>query len=416
MRLLYSLIYSLALVVVAHFEYMKRPIGIRKRWLSEKLGRVGLGGGDVPGGPETLWLHAVSVGEVLAAETFLKALLDRHPGLRVVVSTITDTGQRLAEERLSGTAKVIYMPFDLRVFIKRAIAAIKPTVFASMETEFWPNLLWCMKDAGVPVIVINGRISDDSYRGYRRIRFFVRGVIGAVSEFCMQDEEYRRRIVELGAPPERVTVTGSLKFDITLSSEPPSWAGLLNGPVLVVGSTHRGEDEIAVDAYCRLRQEFAGLNMVLAPRHPERFDEVEGLLRDRGVEYFRRSRLPSGGMSGTVVLLDTIGELSGVYGAADVAVVGGSFVPHGGQNPLEPAYWGKAVVCGPNMWNFPFVEDFIRQGAVARAGEGELFGVLRELLSSPEKRQEMGMRAKHILDANRGATEKAVRAFEGYLK
>jgi 3-deoxy-D-manno-octulosonic-acid transferase len=411
MRLLYSLLYAVALAFVFPFEYKKRPEGIRKRWLDEKMGHVPLGAT----GP-CIWVHAVSVGEVIAAETFIKALKEKHPKLRIVVSTITDTGQAVARERLKGLAEAVYMPFDLVFILRRAISRLRPFLFIIMETELWPNAIWSMQSAGVPVLMLNGRVSEGSFKGYRKIKFFIRRVLKAVNVFCMQDEEYAGRMTELGAPRSRVKVTGSFKFDLSLPDRKPDWGELLKGPVIVAGSTHRGEEQMLISVYERLKTKVEDLTLIIAPRHPERFDEVEGLLKEKWLKYVRRSKLEESGISGMIVILDTIGELSGVYSLADVAVIGGSFVEHGGQNPLEPAYWGKPVVCGPHMENFPFIEDFYSSGAAVLSSRETLYDVLRDLVSSPEKCKSIGGAAAELLKKNQGAVERAIEVVERYLK
>lgn len=352
---------------------------------------------------------------MLAAETFIKALKKKHPGLRVVVSTITDTGQKVALSRLDGIAETVYMPFDLGFIMKRAVSELRPAVFIIMETEIWPNAIWCMKRRGVPVAMLNGRISEGSFRGYRKIGFFMRKVLKAVDEVCMQDEEYARRIVAIGAPKDKVRVTGSFKFDISFSGDKPSWSGLIEGPVIVAGSTHHDEESLMLSVYERLKRDFENLNLVIAPRHPERFDEVEELIKGKGMPYVRRTKMRDSGVSGSVVLLDTIGELSGVYALSDIAVMGGSFIKHGGQNPLEPAYWGKPVVCGPHMENFPFVREFYDAGAAVESSRETLYEALKSLLGSSEKRRAIGDAATELLRKNRGAVDRAIAVVEGYL-
>jgi 3-deoxy-D-manno-octulosonic-acid transferase len=411
MRLIYSLLYAVALAFVFPFEYRKRPGDIRRRWFEEKMGRMPLGANS-----PCIWVHAVSVGEVIAAETFIKAFKEKHPKLRVVVSTITDTGQAVARERLKGLAEAVYMPFDLGFILRRAIFRLRPFLFIIMETELWPNAIWSMQSAGVPVLMLNGRVSESSFKNYRKIRFFIGRVLRAVNVFCMQDEEYAGRITELGAPQSRVKVTGSFKFDLSLPDQKPEWGTLVKGPVIVAGSTHRGEEQLLISVYERLKTEVEDLTLVIAPRHPERFDEVEGLLKEKWVNYVRRSKLENSEISGGVVILDTIGELSGVYSLADVAVIGGSFIEHGGQNPLEPAYWGKPVVCGPHMENFPFIKDFYNKGAAVLSSRETLYDVLRDLVLFPEKRKSIGGAAAELLKKNQGAVEKAIGIVERYLK
>jgi 3-deoxy-D-manno-octulosonic-acid transferase len=415
---IYNLIYGAALAFVLPFEYRKRPAVIRKMWLAEKFGDIekqyvppseGWTSCRIP----TLWVHAVSVGEVIAASAFINEFKQKHPEYRIVVSTITDTGHKVARERLGGLAGVIYMPFDLPFALRRAISRVRPSVFVIIETEIWPNTFRTFREVGIPVVLLNGRLSEKAFAGYRRIRHFMKKVLEGVSLFCMQNEVYAKRITEIGADKSKVMVTGSFKFDIKLEDKKLDWTDCLSGPVVVAGSTHRGEDELLVSVYKRLKEDFGGLNFIITPRHPERFDEVEGILKSAGVPYFRRS-LISGEMDirGAAVLLDTVGELSSVYGAADVAVIGGSFIKHGGQNFLEPAYWGKPVVCGPSMENFPFVREFYDEGAAIETDNEGLYIVLKDLLSSPEKRRLVGEKAINLLNSNQGAVQKAVAALE----
>jgi 3-deoxy-D-manno-octulosonic-acid transferase len=405
MHPLYTVLYGAAHVFLLPFEYKKRPKDVRGRWLAEKLGDFKL---RQSAGP-AIWLHAVSVGETVASVPFLRALKQKRPDLQVIVSTITDTGQAVARQRLGDIARIIYLPLDVPSALNRAIRSLRPNIFVVMETEIWPNLFRCMKRAGVPVAMLNGRISEKSFKGYLKIRPIVKKVLEDVDVFLMQDNAYASRIISLGAEEEKVINTGSLKYDIQVKREEMDWLKYLGSPVVVVGSTHQGEDVHIVRMFMGLREEFPRLTMVLAPRHPERFDDVEALIRAEGAPCVRRSRLSEAQRGeGAVILLDTVGELSTVYRAADVAVMGGSFVRHGGQNPLEPAAWGKPVVCGPHMWNFPFIEEFYREGAAAKADESSLEESVRELLLSPEKAVEIGRRAKDLIDRNRGAVERAV--------
>jgi 3-deoxy-D-manno-octulosonic-acid transferase len=412
MHLLYSLIYVIALGFLLPFEYLKRPKGLRKRWLRERFGEPPASDGGAP----CIWVHAVSVGEVLAAVPFIKGLKARHPGLRLVVSTVTDTGQKVARGSLGDIAEAIYLPFDMASVLDNAVSRLNPVMAITIETEIWPNLFRSLRKRGVPVVVLNGRISDSSFRGYRKIRFFIRRVLRDVDVFCMQDETYARRIIELGVEEKKVRITGNFKFDIKVPLDIPGWSARLSQPVIVGGSTHRGEEELLVAAYARLREEFSGLTLILAPRHPERSEEVQHMLRAKGIDFVLRSSLPEGGIAGSVVLLDTVGELASVYGISDVAVVGGSFIEHGGQNPLEPAFWGKPVICGPHMENFPFMEEFYAAGAALSVGREGLQGVLRDLLGSPEKRGAMGRAGRELVMKNRGAVERALGVVEGALK
>jgi 3-deoxy-D-manno-octulosonic-acid transferase len=455
MLFLYSLLYSVALFFVFPFEYRKRPRHVRRRWLTEKFGgladlersvaaeraspyslrgediwgeeeqmgegqghdEAGAAAGDSASGP-LMWLHAVSVGEVMASVPFLRALKEKHPELRVMVSTITDTGQQVARERLKTLAeRVIYMPFDLPVFLNRAIRTHRPSILAVMETEIWPGAFRSMKSHGIPVLMLNGRISEKSFRGYRKIRPFMKRVLRNVDLVCVQDETYAHRVKDLGADNYKVAITGSFKFDINVKHDEIAWARALRGPVLIAGSTHRGEEGLIVDAFKKVGAEVPEAGLIVAPRHPERFDEVEELVRTAALPCLRRTELTGREtLKGAVVLLDTVGELSSLYRVADVAVMGGSFIDHGGQNPLEPAAFGVPVVCGPSMQNFPFVDELYREGAAVETDEHRLSEIILSLLGSPEKREEMGRKAREIVERNRGAVERTVKLVEPFVR
>jgi 3-deoxy-D-manno-octulosonic-acid transferase len=438
MYLFYTLLYSLVVIALLPFEYQKRPAGSRKRWLRERLGYVeGCSGG---GYASVVWVHAVSVGEVIAAVPFVRRLKEKHPSIGVVLSTVTDTGQKVAGDRLSDAACICYAPFDLAPALRRFIGRVRPSFFITIETELWPNTFRVFRKKGIPVFVMNGRVSDRSFRGYRNIRFFMRDVLSAVTMFCMQSAVYAERIKILGAAHDRVMVTGNFKFDTIPADTPLSWAGYLETPVILAGSTHEGEEGIILSAYELLKGDFPGMVLILAPRHPERFAKVEEMVKERGLPCIRRSELSlsfstdersagkrretEGGkevaergreVSGEIVILDTVGELASTYSFCDIAVIGGSFLRHGGQNPLEPAFWSKPVVCGPHMENFPFIGEFYREGAAVESGPEGLPHVLRELLLSAEKRSEMGRKAKALYYRKAGAVRKALEVLERYL-
>ena len=440
MYTLYSLLYLAALSLLFPFEYLKRPKSLRKKWLREKLGFIKADTSPVEantpafkadGKSQTVWLHAVSVGEVNASVPFLRAMTARYPSLGIVVSTITDTGQKVASERLSDIAKIIYLPFDAGFSLKRAIRRIRPVIFISFETEIWPNTFRLMREAGAPVAILNGRISEKSYSGYKKISFFLKRVFDNVSLFCMQDELYAERAVGLGASKEKVQVTGNFKFDINALGGKPEWADTISGPVIIAGSTHRGEEELILGVYLRLKEEFPTLNLILAPRHPARFREVEELIASKrihplskGIQVVKRSgmsenqsnKAAGGSLKGSVLLLDVMGELFSAYSISDIAIIGGSFIEHGGQNPLEPAYWGKPILCGPHMENFPFVEEFFREGGALSITKDKLYQVLGELLKNPDRRHSIGKKAKELCGKNAGAVEKTINALSAYLK
>jgi len=427
MFFIYSFLYLLATTLLLPFEYAKRPAGLRRRWLKEKLGFI-----DLPSvtlhGSTLIWIHAVSMGEVLSATAFIREIKRRYPAVRIILSTITDTGQRVAQERVSDVADVVYLPFDLGCILKKVIRRIKPDAFITIETELWPNIFRLLHRKRIPILVMNGRLSDNSFKGYKRIRFFMRGILRCVSMFCMQDETYAERIRDLGAEPARVAVTGNFKFDTRPENRSLEWPGLLKGRfIILAGSTHEGEEESIVSAVKRLGSEIPGLTLILAPRHPERFTVVEERTKASGLPCARSSELArwsragcrgiaenresAGGslFSGTsVVILDSIGELATLYGDCDIAVIGGSFIGHGGHNPLEPAFWGKPVLCGPHMENFPFVREFYRKGAAQGTDAEGLSDALRDLIRSPEKRKAMGEKAKALYHEKAGAVDRAI--------
>ncbi len=421
--MLYSAVYTLALVFLLPFEYLKRAGKLRKRWLRERFGIYNKENPNLnPQSSNTLkgpvWIHAVSVGEVIASVSLIKNIKQRYPSLDIIISTVTDTGQKVARDRVGAYAQIIYVPFDLPFAVTNALHHIRPSAFIIMETELWPHIIRILKESNVPVVLMNGRLSERSYKRYKKVVFFIREVLHDISLLCVQDDIYAERFRSLGAEPGRIKVIGSLKFDTRPSSAVPEWTGVLCGPVIIAGSTHETEEAVVLDAFLRLKSDFPRLNLIIAPRHPERFKAVEELVMKKGLEYVKRSDLGRGEekISGFVVVLDVMGELSSVYGTADIAVIGGSFIEHGGQNPLEPAFWGKAVVCGPHMENFPFIGEFYSKGGAVMAEAPLLYNILKELLDSPEQIRHMGSIAKDLYVKNAGATERAMEIIEEILK
>jgi len=426
MYLAYSILYLIALLFLFPFEYLKRPKELRKRWIRERFGlyKTTLQHSNTP--VPSVWIHAVSVGEVIAAVPLIKKIKERHPAAEVIVSTVTDTGQKVARERIGDIARIVYVPFDLPFTTDSAFKKIKPSLFIIMETELWPNVIGILGRSGVPVLLMNGRISERSFGGYKKLRFFIKDVLKNVSIFCMQNELYAERIKELGAEPDKIKAIGNFKFDTRPSSTVPEWTKIVKGEgsrvkgqgfTIIAGSTHRTEEDLIIDAYIKLRADFPQLNLIVAPRHPERFREVEELIKKKGIKYLKRSDVTGHGsqVTGVVILLDVIGELSSVYSACDVAIMGGSFIEHGGQNPLEPAYWGKAIVCGPHMENFPFIDDFYRGGGALKVDSDNLYESLKSLLASPEKISSIGKAAKGFYEKNAGATDRAMEIIGRYL-
>ena len=411
MYALYSIALRLLLVAYLPFFLLRRRRAGYAASLGQRLGRLGPGLPPEPRG----WVHAVSVGEAAAAVPLVEGIRRRWPEVSIVMSTITPTGARIVTERLPGVAVHRYFPVDLPAPVRRALDAAAPRFFIAIETELWPNFLRALGRRGIPAMIANGRISDRSFHRYHRVRWLMRRVLADVRVFAMQSEEDARRIVALGAPRDRVVVTGNLKNDLVPEERESEavWRVRLGlergGRLWIAGSTHRGEEALVLDAFLHVRARVPELALLVAPRHPERGAEVEELVRARGLGTVRRSRLPeSGAASGSVVILDTVGELADLYRLADVVFVGGSLVPIGGHNVLEPAMRGKPVLFGPHTSNF-------REGAelLQRSGGGLLVKdgaeLERELLRFLEDRDLARRAAAAARDAFAGR-EGAVRA------
>jgi 3-deoxy-D-manno-octulosonic-acid transferase len=407
MYALYSAVLGVGLLAYLPAFLARRRRAGYGRDLAQRLGRVGDG---LPPEPRC-WIHAVSVGESAAAVPLVEGIHRRWPELGIVVSTITPTGARIVAERLAGTAAHRYFPIDLPGPVRRALDAARPRFFIAIETELWPNFLRALARRRIPAMIANGRISDRSFRRYRWVRGLMRRVLADVSVFAMQTEEDARRIIALGAPPSRVVVTGNLKTDLVpdAGDATSAWRERLRlGPdarVWIAGSTHRGEEAIVLDAFLRARTRCPDLALLLAPRHPERAGEVEELIRERGLAAARRSRLPAGGAPGPVVILDTVGELAALYALAEVVFVGGSLVPIGGHNVLEPAMHGKPVLVGPHMSNFREGSELLQRsggGLVVKDGP-ELEREVTRLLEDHDLARRMGEAARRAFAGRQGA-------------
>jgi 3-deoxy-D-manno-octulosonic-acid transferase len=377
-------------------------------------------------GDDSIWIHAVSVGEVLTARALLPELRERYPRLRIFLSTTTITGQHIARGNLQYVDEVFYFPFDLRFIVRRTLRLVRPKLFIVMETEIWPNLLRACREAGVRTVLVNGRISSRSYPRYRVGRVFFRRVLSNVDRFCMQSAESARRIIDIGADPARVTVTGSLKFDsLEIPGAPSPAAAADRGPnrvlryfriaadrpVVMAASTLKGEEEPVLEAFQRIRATRSNALLIIAPRKPERFDEVERMARRAGWNVARRKELRvDSEPRNDVVILDTIGELAQLYQIGTVVFVGGSLVDAGGHNILEPAVFGKPIVFGPHMENFAEIaQAFLDQGAAVQVRNGrDLETVLLELLNDPVRRASLGAAARALVEANRGARAKSL--------
>ncbi len=370
------------------------------------------------GARPSIWVHAVSVGEVLAAKPLLKALAQAHPDTPLALSTITPGGFHVASKELNGRHVVVFLPLDLQLCVRRALDALRPKALFLMESELWPVLIRLTHAAGVPVAVVNGRISPRAFGRYRLVRPWLPGLWRRVSLFLMQSQADADRLLALGAPPERVRVVGSLKWDASLGSRPVPQqvrevAGRLGltaaAPVLVAGSTHRGEEDAVLGAFRALRSHHPQARLIVAPRHLERLGEVEGLIRGAGFAGRRLSE-PGTAAPWDVGLVDTFGQLPLYYALATAAFIGGSLIPHGGQNPLEATSLGRPVVFGPHMHNFEAIaHQLLAHHAARQAADGaELTEILQELLSRPEDAQAMGQRSQELTERFQGATQRTL--------
>lgn len=424
MYLLYSLLLTLAiLALLPVFLLSALRHGKYLAGLGERLGNVP----EVDaGGREVIWLHCVSVGETQAARPLARALVERFPSHALVVSTTTLTGQRLAREVFrEDAAAIFYFPFDWAWSVRRTLGRIKPSVVLVMETELWPRFLRECRRRAVPVALVNGRISEKSFERYRRLGGFIKSVVGALALALMQTESDAERIRALGLESARVRVSGNLKFDADTDTSEQAVTGLLRErfafddarPLIVAASTHAPEESITLEAFQQTRAAFdwdRRPRLVVAPRHPERFNEVAALIEASGLLWARRSSAPrDNDRVCDVVLLDSIGELRGVYPLAALVFVGGSIAPNGGHNVLEPAAAARCIVTGAHTFNFTSImRDFLARDALIqlpalhdRDAPAALAQIFRELLNTDERRRRTGERARAALLENRGATE-----------
>jgi 3-deoxy-D-manno-octulosonic-acid transferase len=367
------------------------------------------------GARKCIWIHAVSVGEVLAISELARSIRSELSDHRLVISTTTDSGQQLAASRF-GSENVFYFPLDFGFAVRRWFAVLKPDLVILGETEFWPNFLRVAADEEARVVVVNARISDRSLRGYRRWRVLLSKVLRPVDLFLAQTPEDARRLIEIGAPRERVRVTGNLKFDVPapragdiVSQLRTALENSQAGPILVCGSTLAGEEGILVSAFQEVAKRYPETVMLLAPRHPERFEEVARLLATNRVPFRKRSGWQGEPLNGSILLVDSIGELAGLYALADVAFVGGSLVRAGGHNIIEPAQHSVPVLVGEHTENFRDIVNFFRdRDAVRVVTPDRLSATFLALLAADGERRKLGQRAAGVVESQRGATQRTL--------
>ncbi len=424
MAYLLNLVYLLVLIVAAPWLVYAaiRKGKYREGFAAKFLGRVPVRVGT----ERCIWLHAVSVGEVNLLGPLLARLEQQHPDWVCMISTTTMTGFDLAKKKYAPRT-VFYCPLDFSWAVRKTMKRVRPNLLVLAELELWPNLIRAAKTQGARVAVVNGRLSDRSLRGYRRLRPFFARLLQSLDAIAAQNAEYASRFCELGAPPDRVHLTGSIKFDgaQTDRDNPKTQqlaqlAGIQPGDIVfLAGSTQEPEEEMALQVYRELATEYPALRFIVTPRHPERFEEVAALLDRSQVRWQRRSRLEEGGLDpqARVLLVDVIGELGAWWGTAQIAFVGGSMGTRGGQNMIEPAAYGAAVSFGPNTGNFRDVVALLldRDAAKAVASREELAGFVRRCLTDPPFANELGQRARQLVQEQAGAAEKTCQLLQSLM-
>jgi len=416
---LYSTLLLAALVLGAPYWIVRMATSGRYRaGLAGRLGRVPDELRAAVAGRNVIWLHAVSVGEVMAATQLIRELRAALPGWVIAVSTTTATGQRLARERLSGSP-VFYLPLDFAFVIRRYLRVLHPKTLVLMESELWPNLIDQCAREGIPVAVVNARISDRSLPRYLRLRRLWQPLLEKISLYLAQSQENADRLVRIGAPADRVQATGNLKYDVRTAKANALTESLrsnlpTDAAVIVCGSTLEGEERMLLDAWPTVLSAAPSTVMVLAPRHPDRFSIVAALIAERGfralkASEFRQQPLPV--LPGSVFLLDTIGDLASIYSLGTLAFVGGSLIPSGGHNPLEPAQFGVPVLVGPSFQNFREIVDAMQSSDAIRIVPAEaLAATIVDMLRHTSEAQSMGERGRAVFEAQSGATPRTIEA------
>ena len=413
MRHLYSAIYlSLLPIILLRLWWLGRGNpDYRRRW-QERIGRYSRTQTGIP----PIWIHAVSVGEVAAAVPLVKALRDQSHAQPILFTTTTPTGRDAVDRQFGQGVFHVYFPYDVGFIIRRFLAHHRPCALLLMETELWPNVIECCRQRNVSVFLINGRLSASSARRYRWLQPLTRRMLASLTHAAMQSAADAHRLGMLGADPAAVTVTGSLKFDVHVPASLFEEAAALrrdlglSRPLFMAGSTRIGEEARILDVYAILKRRIPSLLMILAPRHPERFAEVGELCRHCGLHTRLRSAGQVCAPDVDVLVLDTMGDLMRFYAASDVAFVGGSLVPLGGQNVLEPAAVGVPVVVGPHVFNFMEITDKLVMGGALKIADNEqaIAEIIAAWLGDSDARDQAGRRGREIIESNRGATQRVL--------
>jgi len=424
---LYNILLTLLLILVSPYLLVRSLIQKRfRKGLSQRMGFFQNLPFDRP-----IWIHAASVGEVLCSIPLLKKIKNEFPGLKIVLTTMTSTGNETAKTRLPEADEILFVPIDHPLIIRRTIEKVRPGLLLIAETELWPNLLRSCGRKDIPVVLFNGRISQKSFQRYLLLKFFFKQCLKYVSLFLMQTEEDRRRIIEIGGESQKTRTVGNLKFDQTFPSFTREAMGEMakaigfrgKEKVFIAGSTHSGEEEVLIVLYKELKKMHPHLVLILAPRHLERLEEVERILKKESLSWLRKTSLSaSAGRSDQerpeVILLDTMGELMSIYSLGTLVFVGGSLVPVGGHNPLEPLFFKKCVLLGPYMFNFQDISSRLIEagGAVQVSGKEELSLQLKRLLFNDGAREEVGEKGYQFLRKHQGATQRMFEEIRPFLK
>jgi 3-deoxy-D-manno-octulosonic-acid transferase len=421
MYFIYSLLYLIALIILLPyfiFQEIKSPKYVKS--LSQRLGFIPPNLN--PERKPSIWIHSVSVGETIAAKPVITQLRKKHPDLKIFLTTTTITGHSIAVSSRYPIDALLYFPFDFALICRRFLRILNPDLLVLMEGEIWPNILNECKKRTIKVILINGRVSPRSFKRYRVIRPLFKKVLNTIDVFCMQSEEDAKRIVDIGAEQSKVVISGNLKFDqvdFSYSREKIEELKKLfpsaeKDKIIIAGSTHQGEEEIILKAFNYLRQHYPDLKLILVPRHPERCPQIEAMAKKFQLSYIKRSELSSPGAEKkySLYLIDSIGELSILYALGYIIFVGGSLVPVGGHNILEPAFYGKPVIFGRHMDNFQFIaSQFLKYRAGFQVSNlKELITSITMLLQDQTIYNEMSRNAQKLIDKNRGAIHTTIEA------
>jgi len=424
---LYNFLLTFLLIVTVPYFLLRSLLSKRfRKALPQRMGFF-----QSPSFKRPIWVHAASVGEVLCSIPLLKKIKSEFPHFNIVLTTMTAAGNETAKSYLAETDRILFAPIDHPFIIRRTIDRIQPGILLIAETELWPNLLRSCGKKGIPIILFNGRISLKSFRSYLLFKFFFKECLRYISLFLMQTEEDRTRMVEIGGKSQHARAVGNLKFDQVSPSYTEqtvmevSKVLRLQGKekILIAGSTHSGEEEILVGLYKELKKTDPGLVLILAPRHLERLEEVERILKKEALSWLRKTSLSMGAGRfdqgrPEVILLDTMGELMGIYSLGTLVFVGGTLVPIGGHNPLEPLFFKKPVLFGPYMFHFSEISSRLIEagGAIQVSGKEELFSRLKRLLSDEGVRKELGEKGYQFLRKHQGATERMLEEIRPFLK